>query len=43
VVNLALYGQVLRFNEPGLAFPGGNVTGWDWGNSIEQQGGGGGQ
>jgi len=40
VVNVALYGQVLRFNQPGLSFPGGNVTGWDWANSVDQMGGG---
>jgi hypothetical protein len=41
-VSFAAYGQVLRFNEPGLAFPGGNTTGWDWGESVEQMFGPGG-
>ena len=35
-VSMAACGQVLRFNEPGLQFPGGNVTGWDWLNSVNQ-------
>ena len=30
-VDVAFYGQVLRFNEPaGRNFPGGVFTGWDW-------------
>ena len=37
-VSLALYGQVLRFNAPGLTFPGGPMTGWDWASSIQQYG-----
>lgn len=35
-VSLAFYGQVLRFNEPGLVFPGGPMTGWDWASSIQR-------
>jgi hypothetical protein len=34
-VNLVYYGQVLRFNAPGLTFPGGPVTGWDWAKSLQ--------
>lgn len=37
-VSIALYGQVLRFNEPGLTFPGGPMTGWDWARSVQRQG-----
>ena len=33
-VSLAAYGQVLRFNAEGPAFPGGNATGWDWAHSF---------
>ena len=33
-ISMALYGAVLRFNYPGLAFPGGTVTGWDWAQSV---------
>lgn len=35
-VQVLLYGQVLRFNAPGLTFPGGPMTGWDWGSSVQQ-------
>lgn len=35
-VMLAFYGQVLRFNAPGLTFPGGPRTGWDWADSVKQ-------
>lgn len=36
VVQIAYYGQVLRFNAPGLTFPGGPYTGWDWAASGQQ-------
>lgn len=35
-VMMAFYGQVLRFNAPGLTFPGGPMTGWDWAASVQQ-------
>lgn len=35
-VMLAFYGQVLRFNQPGLSYPGGPMTGWDWAASVQQ-------
>lgn len=35
-ISFAVYGQVLRFNEAGPEFPGGNVTGWDWANSVQK-------
>lgn len=35
-VMMAFYGQVMRFNQPGLMFPGGPVTGWDWAASVQQ-------
>lgn len=34
IVMMAFYGQVLRFNQPGLVFPGGPRTGWDWADSV---------
>lgn len=33
-VSVALRGVVLRFNAPGLVFPGGPRTGWDWAASV---------
>ena len=35
-VSVMYYGQVLRFNAPGLTFPGGTQTGWDWADSVER-------
>lgn len=35
-VMMCFYGQVLRFNAPGLTFPGGPMTGWDWAASVRQ-------
>jgi hypothetical protein len=35
-VQVLYYGQVLRFNAPGLTFPGGPLTGWDWADSVSQ-------
>jgi hypothetical protein len=34
-VQILFYGQVMRFNAPGLTFPGGPITGWDWANSVQ--------
>lgn len=34
-VTAVFYGQVLRFNAPGLTFPGGPMTGWDWSDSVQ--------
>lgn len=35
-VSAAFYGQVLRFNEPGPSFPGGQTTSWEWSDSIQR-------
>lgn len=35
-VDAAFCGQVLRFNEPGPAFPGGQTTGWEWAESVQR-------
>jgi hypothetical protein len=35
-VTVLYYGVVLRFNAPGLAYPGGPISGWDWGDSLQR-------
>lgn len=34
-VSASFHGAVLRFNEPGPSFPGGQTTGWDWSDSVQ--------